>query len=302
MNEKATAVFGDTQRQFIRTKQVVLGGPPDDLLAFGEGLSDWDQQLDARRKLTGTIAAVFALLSFLSIFLGAFMSDKIEGSMANLGWVVLGFCVCVFLFALVIYLTCKSRDIPNRFRNFIIPLIRILKEDNAAGNNISCLVDLSGLAKHSIVAQYEGKPVGPYYRVKCTDYVCPWLKIKSSLVDGSQLEIEIVDHVTKLQKTKRNARGKTKSKTKYKSQSRVTATVLLSKRFYSIPDQAQFEPSLVQGPKDKAAIRDGSKFYKIATRRAAKFPGYDADNFDLDMVVGILTDIYSQTQLLKKVG
>ncbi|MEA2490449.1 MAG: hypothetical protein QOH21_2241, partial [Acidobacteriota bacterium] len=75
---------------------------------------------------------------------------------------------------------------------------------------------------------------GAYYKIIDTMYTDPWMTASAFLVDGTKLSWQIEDTIRERSKTKRNARGKYKSKTKYTKKSEIEVELALRKKVYDL--------------------------------------------------------------------
>ena len=119
------------------------------------------------------------------------------------------------------------------FRTFALPLIPILREDQDPEQPLDLFVDLTGATMYwkqvGETPQYK-KP--PYHKIVDTFFEDPWLQGHAHFVDGAHLNFVITDHVRSSKKTKRNPRGKIKTKVKSKKKTEVSVTLSVPKRNY----------------------------------------------------------------------
>ncbi len=127
----------------------------------------------------------------------------------------------------------KRNDVPDGLRTFTLPLIPILREDQDPEQPLDLFVDLTGATVNSKqvgeTPQYK-KP--PYHKIVDTFFEDPWFQGNAHFVDGAHLNFVITDHVRSSKKTKRNPRGKIKTKVKNKKKTEVAVTLSVPRRNY----------------------------------------------------------------------
>jgi hypothetical protein len=207
---KALAIrkqFTVEQQQFINEKKIHGQQTASQWIDFLEEIAEFDSYVDTAKNSTQNWAWGFGIAGFLSIFSVAFL-----GGVAVLP---VGFCFFACLLYVAINLQLNKVDIPNRMRLFVFPLLRVLKEETKPDALISIKADFkAGMSKPYFVREakkeiHRGKVTSYFY-----DY--PILELKTKLADGNGLQINVSDFARKNAVQKRNIRGKTKSKTKYK--------------------------------------------------------------------------------------
>jgi hypothetical protein len=215
------------QKQLLRTKQVEGTRTPSDWLALLTPLGTYDQSADKLRKLGCTAGIVSGILIFVSLFLLA--------PIPPLGVLLLVGSLAVLVPALIIYQTTSKLDLATDLHKFVLPLLAVLREDVAPGQHVRLALDMRGsTVKEKQVRQSEPYAAGAYHRVVATFYQDLWLNGEAPLADGSRLSWRLVDRVRKLEKTKRNARGKTKTKTRHKQKTHMVVQLALRGDRYAV--------------------------------------------------------------------
>ena len=117
---------------------------------------------------------------------------------------------------------------PNGLRQFALPLLTILREDQDPEKPLDLWLDLTGahdvLASRSTRRREYKKP--PYHKVVDSFFEDPWFQGHAHFVDGAHVNFVVTDHVRSSKKTKRNPRGKIKTKIKNKKKTEVAVDAL----------------------------------------------------------------------------
>jgi hypothetical protein len=189
------------QKAFLREKKVDASYPLDAWIAFLSGVARYDKQGDALRKGLGWTAA-------LGIVIGFFGFIFTESTLMLL-FVMIGALALAFFFIL------RRIDAPDTLSRFILPLVTLLREDIDADEALHLTMDLRGGTredKRRDSTDFEDRGRS----IRQTFYNDPWIAGEGKLADGSTLGWEIVDDIRERRVTKRNPRGKIKTKYKYK--------------------------------------------------------------------------------------
>ncbi|WP_242900622.1 hypothetical protein [Actinomadura terrae] len=107
---------------------------------------------------------------------------------------------------------------PERVREVVVPLLRIMAADMRPGGVLSVAADLRGTDakdKHGPTVDVPARR--PVLSIKQTWVTDPWLRMRAELRDGSVLELSVTELVRKRLVKKRNPRGKVKMKRKTRS-------------------------------------------------------------------------------------
>ena len=129
----------------------------------------------------------------------------------------------------------RKHDVPNGLRSFTLPLLPILREDQDPSQPLELRLDLSGFKQDSKrVGKGEPYKQGRYHKIIDTFYDDPWIEGRARFVDGADIRFQVVDHVRSSRKTKRNARGKIKTKIKSKKKTELAVTVSFPARNYEV--------------------------------------------------------------------
>ncbi len=173
----------------------------------------FDQTMDARvrRNLRWmVISIILCVIAFITMFI-LIGEDYLYSGIAAFVGALANMIRCIQLWR-----KSKKLALPEASLEMVHGLIRLLRQDLDPKAKITATIDLSGLTdkkKQSI------KPMQ-------WAYLDPWCSIRLKLRDGYVALVRQTDTFIETTKTKKGARGKTKSKTKWKKQCRVTARII----------------------------------------------------------------------------
>ena len=153
----------------------------------------------------------------------------------------------------------RKHDLPFGLRLFTIPLLPILREDQAADKPLELTLDFTGAEqkqKQKRVSDPYRK--GVYHKVIDTFYDDPWIAGRAKFADGTDVEFAVIDHVRSSRKTKRTPRGKIKTKTKAKKKTELAVTLSFPKRNYDegtdTAAQAGLKKQSVKADEDETVV------------------------------------------------
>jgi hypothetical protein len=221
--------LNEDQKRALREKKLDLTLPVNDMLATFKPLASCDAMAD---KVRGKFGCTFGLGIVLTIVAFFFC--------ANLGWSLGTIAIVLAVLAIAVWagffwFWTKSIDVSNNFRQFVIPVLTVLKEDIDPAQPVQVQIDLTGPTtapkKVNESAPYKA---GNYYKIVDTFYKDPWMSAQAVLVDGTKLTWSIVDAIRERKKTKRNPRGKIKTKTKYTKKSDLEVSIGLRNKNYEV--------------------------------------------------------------------
>jgi hypothetical protein len=103
----------------------------------------------------------------------------------------------------------------RRLQPVLNPLLAVFREDLRPGDALTLSVDLRGAERPANRVARRQLPLrGSYSKIVETTFADKWLQGEAVLADGTRLVWELTEFVRREERTKRNARGKVKSKTK----------------------------------------------------------------------------------------
>ena len=225
------------QKQILVDKRIDTSRSVDELLALMKPLASCDTLGDKSRTKLGCSFALGIVISIVAlIFLGnvAGMFGLGIGLLFVAATIALGY----------FYFWTKKIDISNNFRQFVLPVFSVFREDIDSTKPVNLKLDLSS-PTHKSKMQSEGAPYskGVYHKIIDSVYRDPWMTAEAVLVDGTKVSWSVTDVIRERKKTKRNPRGKYKTKTKYSKKTNLEVTVGLRKKMYDVTAPSQSELS-----------------------------------------------------------
>ena len=270
------------QKQILSDKRLKSNRPIDETLALLRPLAECDSLADkSRTKLGCTLGlSIVALIAVAIVF-------------ANVGWSWVA-TTAIVLVALImlgsgyLWSWTKRIDVSNNFRQFALPVLTVFREDIDAKHPLHLDVDLSSptvdAKKQSESAPYKA---GVYHKVIDTMYADPWMKAEALLVDGSKLSWSVSDTIRERKKTKRNPRGKYKTKTKYAKKTDVDVELGLKRKLYE-----------VGGPPADGEVTSDDKRSTVRVSRQLKTDSLDP--VDPRALIDLIADVYRSASPVKK--
>jgi hypothetical protein len=267
----------------VREKVVEGDRSPDDWLALLAPLAAFDAETDkARGRAGGWLAAVIIIGLILTIV--GLAVEPIAGAAVGVATIVLS----VVLWS--VYRRTKKMDLANGPLAFAVPLMPILREDVDPEEPVHLRLDLAGYgAKGKAKGKSEPYKKGAYHKIVDTFYEDPWLAGHARFVDGTDLQFNVSDVVISQRKTKRNPRGKVKTKTKIKKKTTIELVAGFPAKNYK-PGEAQ--AAAPEGMR-KERVQPGDARTTVRLASVAKLAGGDAAA-DPRMLIDLVARAYQQ--------
>jgi hypothetical protein len=258
------------QKQILSQKQLELNRPVDELLALLKPLAACDA---VANKAQTRFGCTFGLL-VVGTVIGAFF-------FSNLGWSPLTLAAIVLFIAATVaaawfWIWLRGIDVSNNLRSFVVPILALFREDIDPKTPVHLRLDLTQPTT-APKKTAEGAPYkqGSYYKIVDTTYVDPWMSADTVLVDGTKLSWSVTDRIRERKKTKRNPRGKIKTKTKYRKITDLDVQLGLKTNTYAVADAK--------------VSRDGKRS-KVAVQRSVRSDSLDP--VDPRTLIDAITDVY----------
>jgi hypothetical protein len=264
-------------KQIAREKRVDGAHTPGAWLAGLRPVAEDDRQGDIIRRLFLGVA----IPSFLAAVIGGVITQSLLVAMV---FAALG---VVFLAA---FFVMRRRDLPDNLRRFVIPLLAVLREEMKPDEPLTMRLDLGGGTL--IEKQTSQRKLGVGYpSIKETHYTDAWLSGAARLADDARLAWQITDYIRKREITKRTARGKIKTKAKYKVKTVVEVRLGLPREDYT----PHVEAALTDEG-DRLALKPGAKRDVIRVRRVVVANQLDT-RLDPRHVLDLVAGAYKQVAL-----
>ncbi|BCJ47189.1 hypothetical protein GCM10010168_72220 [Actinoplanes ianthinogenes] len=178
--------------------------------------------------------------------------------------------------------------LPARTLDVVVPLIIELCSDLGPTGNLSVVTDLRGRNMPGKTGPARPLAVQKPIRSATEEWtVDPWLRLRAELRDGSVLEILVVDRERTRRITKRNPRGKIKTKRK----SKLTQIIRARRRFPK--DVAGQVPPTPPPPWIGVIVREGQRRSVLATAKLPRPP--QSAQEQVDLILSVATEPFRWT-------
>jgi hypothetical protein len=259
---KAYSALTPEQKTILEHKAVQGEYSPRALVEILQPLATFDKKSDSARMGVGCTGVIFVIVTAFFV-----CGNPFDGLFSYL-LAALSAGIAAALFVLVTKLS--KRDLSNNFRLVALPFFAVLQEDMDPGEKASVNLDLSSpTSEEKLVRTSEPYAKGSYYKIVDALYEDEWFAGSALLADGSTLHWEIAEEVTESKRTKRNARGKHKTKTKYHKRVRMTIDVALPSKIYAVDTSA---PGTTDA---KVRAKEGAKRTALRVTRRIKVKSGD---------------------------
>ncbi|HEX7150038.1 MAG TPA: hypothetical protein VF618_01025 [Thermoanaerobaculia bacterium] len=229
--------LNEEQRRLLADKHAKLSQPVDDLIAFLKPIAACDKLGDKTRSKFGCGSAVAFLLVIPFAIMwgnGAFPSW--------LGMILVAAAVITGIMLVRRWSWLNKIDVSNNLRGLVLPVLQLFREDFDRTQPVQLDLDLrppTDPAKQK--SKTDAYASGAYYKIIDTFYVDPWMTGEAMLTDGTRLRWSISDSIRERAKTKKNARGKHKTKTRYAKKTSIDVEVALKAKQYELGEVADAE-------------------------------------------------------------
>jgi hypothetical protein len=275
------------QQQFLRNKQTSGTWSPAQWLEFLGNLADWDARADVARGHTGRLLLWVTLIGIVVVVLG-FIVSPIAGV------VLLVILIAAFVFLFSSWRSARKLDLPGEHLRFAAAIVAVLAEDVAPESGLYLHLDLRGATDESkrtgVTPQYK-RP--PYHKVVDTFYSDPWFTGSAALVDDAKLYWHVVDRTRSTKKTKRNPRGKIKTKTKVKKTIFLQVGLQLPAKNYAVHQQGESASGDGAGGGTKVKVKPAQSRANIKLTRTIKTGAPKALPVPQDLLA-LIGDAYSR--------
>ncbi len=199
-----------------------------DYASFGQLLQQllsFDTLIDQRAKRRLSAMVVCIIVAFIGTIVGMILIDN---DLETFGGILLFVGLSCIVGAVVFgrqWSKAKKMSLPEDNLAALLQLFRMIYRDLDPNGKIQTRIDLSGItpAKRGPMLVL---PQAGYISRNQAIHVDAWCHIRFRLRDGYVVSMRQTDRITELVRTRRNSRGKQKTKTKYSKLCRVTATLI----------------------------------------------------------------------------
>jgi hypothetical protein len=268
------------QLRVAQTKRLEVNRPANQILDLMRGLINFDAAMAAKRKKAGCSIPLGFVLAIGLFFGSGFTFGWMKTVMLALG----GFCVVAAVVCIFLYVKLRREDLSDNLTTTAAPFIALLREDMNPGDPLHVDIDLrSWEVAEKKKKESEPYKRGSYHKIIDRLYVDPWFSGNATLADGTKLRWKVVDHLLQKKASKRNARGKIKTKTKVKRKTVAVVTLAFPTKAYAVKDASDVE-------------RD-AKRATMTLARKKKSAG--EESAALDMLVDLIADGYRRVNLAR---
>jgi hypothetical protein len=171
----------------------------------------------------------------------------------------------------------------RRLERGLNPLLAALREDMAADDKVTLTVDMRGAErKANRIGRRDLGARGSYPEAVEITFADNWLQGDAVLADGTKLQWEITEYVRLEVRTKRNARGKSKSKTRRRMATHLRIDAGWRKDRFALTEAAG------------TAVRDDGRRFWLKLRRTFRHATGEA--FNAGQFVQTVAAGYAQTK------
>ena len=246
------------QKEILSKKQLDVNRPVDELLALLKPIAACDRVANKSQTKFGCTFGILIVLTVVAVIVAS-----------NVGWGLRTFVILALVLAATVatgwfWIWLRGIDVSNNLRQFVVPVLALFREDIDPKTPVHLRVDL-GKPTHASKKTNESAPYkhGVYHKVIDTTYVDPWMTAETVLTDGTKLWWSVTDRIRERKKTKRNARGKYKTKTKYRKVTELDVQVAMKTKTYELARDA------------KAEVTSDGKRSKVDVQRSVKMDSLD---------------------------
>jgi len=266
------------QKQILSRKQLEINRPMDGILDLLKPLASCDTLANKAQTRFG---CTFGLGIVLTIVLAIVFS--------NIGWSAVTGGAIVLAIAIVIaagwgWFWLRSIDVSDNLRSFVVPVFALFREDIDPKQPVHLRLDID---KPTAARKKTGESApyadGRYYKIIDSTYVDPWMSAEAVLVDGTKLSWTVIDRIRERKKTKKNPRGKIKTKTKYTKKTDLEVSLALRTKTFAL--------------QDGEVSRDGKRS-KVEVERSVRSESLDA--IDPRALIDAITEVYRNARVVKK--
>ncbi|MBL8238398.1 MAG: hypothetical protein JNM66_13320 [Bryobacterales bacterium] len=211
-------------RAAVEQKAITGGWDGRSLVKLLGELERWDNMAEERKArakrvfLAGVIGSVAGF--FLMFVVSAVMEEFLWGLplfLAPLG---------VLFAGIKMKKAARAIDLPNELRVSLRPVLRQLSQDLHPEEKIKVTLNLAGIDENKCAGKKDLPIWGRNRRVTQSTYEEELCSLRMPLTDGGEAVLRMENTFVKVERSYTSTRGKSKSKTKWKKLSTVTAMLV----------------------------------------------------------------------------
>jgi hypothetical protein len=199
--------LNDEQKKFVSEKKIEASYKTKHWLELLKNVALMDRLGDSSRGAKQVWAWVLMVVGVILFFIGFGFPPLLIVALIMI-------IVAIILFVQVSKL--NQLDLRNNFREFVVPLLVLLKEETNDEEKISLKMEFKKPLDKSYLVQNIPNSNRGYPKVVTDIYKIPWMEGSAKMNDGTTIYWSFEDVICQKKVTKQNARGKIKVKTKNK--------------------------------------------------------------------------------------
>ena len=217
-------------------EQKTIGGGWDgrSLVKLMAELDRWDNMAEGRKAWAKRVFIGGIIGSVVGFILMIAVSALTEEFLFGLPMFLVP--VAVLIMGIRMKKAARAVDLPNELRISLRPVLRQLSQDLHPDEKIKVSMNLAGIDEKKCARKKDLPPYGRNRSLTQSFYDEDLCAIRLPLTDGSTAVLRLENQYLKLERSYRTSRGKSKSKTKWKKLSTVTAILIP-------PSPIQWNPS-----------------------------------------------------------
>jgi hypothetical protein len=190
----------------------------------------------------------------------------------------------------------RKHSLPEDFRSFAFDLLPTLREDHDPAAPLALKLDFTGCEQqHKLSSKSPPYKSGAYHKVIDSIYDDPLVDVQARFADGADVHIIVTDHIRNREKTKRNARGKTKVKVKAQCKTILDVAVTFPARNYN----AGSESAAGEAAGTKEKVKAGERRTTVRLNQVVRRP--DARGvLALPELIDLLARAYQRVEPARK--
>lgn len=231
------------EKDFLTTEQISAEETPSKWISFFKKALMFDKLADSARKkymALAILALIFApIVGFFVFMVFAIILPVNLAILAFLPAFFLGFLFCcISFYGFFKYFKLRKFNIKcnEAIRYKVLPVLSLLREEVNPNQTVKLQLDLrSPTLREKFVGKSPAYSKGVYHKVVDSDYKNNWMNGETLFADGTLMIWSIFDLIRQQKKTKRNFRGKYKTKYKNKNKTFISLQAGLLRKKYALP-------------------------------------------------------------------
>jgi len=258
--------LNNEQKNIITKKKISASKTVEEWLLLLEDVALFDEVVNINLSKKNMLKGVFLLFASIILFFPILIivNEVVAVSLPVITSVYVAYC----------YVKLKKwvkKDVSNQLGEFVVPFIRLIKDDIKNKTIIDMSLNLQDLDEMKATHKDKNKSKG-YPKISTEYFQNTWFELHAILADKTHLHIKIIDDVRRLKIRKKIEGRKTKYKTKRKYKIRRFISARMS--FNSANYDANME--LLASKKNKVSISHKEEKSSLKIRSREKIDNYKA--------------------------